>query len=194
MIFCPNMPQILKANRIEGKTLVFRNVVTEDAAFILSLRTENRKAMHLSYTSPELNKQISWLEDYAKRNDQAYFIIENKSSDRLGLVRLYDPQDKSFCWGSWILKAGVPPNASIESALIVYSYAIGHLGFIESHFDVRKGNERVWLFHERFGAIRVAETDQDYLYRIELDAIAIAQQRYRKYLPNPIIVEEYDGY
>lgn len=104
-------------------------------------------------------------------------------------MRLYDPQGDSFCWGSWILKDGAPSSAAIESALIVYAYAIDHLGFRCSHFDVRKGNESVWRFHERFGARRVGETDLDYFYEIGPDEISAATHRYRKYLPNPIEVE-----
>lgn len=50
----------------------------------------------------------------------------------------------------------------MESALTVYAYAVDHLGFTAAHFDVRRGNERVWKFHERFGAVRVDENEEDY--------------------------------
>lgn len=185
-------PQLKKASRIVGKTLVFRDATMADAAFILALRTDNSKAKHLSSTSPELDKQRAWLEDYLVKSDQVYFVIENRMGEPLGVVRLYDPQDDSFCWGSWILKDGAPQSAAIESALIVYAYAIDHLGFAGAHFDVRKGNESVWRFHERFGAARVAETKQDYLYRISEKEITAARQRYKKYLPEPVVVETVD--
>lgn len=182
-------PKLRKARRVKGRALTFRDATSADATFILSLRTDIKKSKYLSNTSPELERQISWLEDYAKRNDQVYFIIENQSGEALGTVRLYDPQGFSFCWGSWILKDGAPQSAAIESALMVYAYAIKHLGFNQSHFDVRKKNKGVWLFHERFGAERIGETDQDYLYRIGLDEISISQQRYKKFLPKIITVE-----
>lgn len=185
----PSAPQIRKAKRITAKTLVFRNATPADAAFILSLRTDSRKAMHLSHTSPELDQQIAWLEAYADKTGQAYFIIENRMGEPLGSVRLYDPQDDSFCWGSWILKDGAPQSAAIESALIIYAYAIDYLGFKQAHFDVRKGNESVWRFHERFGAVRVAETEMDYQYQIGQNEISTARQRYKKYLPEPLTVE-----
>lgn len=124
-----------------------------------------------------------------KKKDQAYFIIESQIGEPFGTVRLYDAQGASFCWGSWILKDGVPKVAAIESALMVYAYAIDHLGFSESHFDVRMGNEGVWRFHERFGATRVGETELDYLYRIQQSKIFEARQNYKKFLPDPLIVE-----
>jgi hypothetical protein len=60
------------------------------------------------------------------------------------------------------------------------------LGFVRAHFDVRRGNESVWQFHERFGAVRVRETDEDFFYEISLDAINASLERYRKFLPNGI--------
>jgi RimJ/RimL family protein N-acetyltransferase len=183
----PTPPKIRKAERIFGKTLIFRDAKVDDAEFILNLRTNKQKARHLSYTPNDLSAQREWLSRYAISNDQAYFIIESKAGDRLGTVRLYDARGDSFCWGSWILKSEAPTHAAIESALMVYAYAIGHLGFRRAHFDVRKLNERVWRFHERFGAIRIGENRLDYYYTIDNDAIMKSMQRYKKYLPDPLI-------
>jgi len=186
-----NLPQILKARRVQGKTLMFHDADSSDAAFILSLRTDDRKSMYLTQTPPDLSRQIEWLDEYASKIDQTYFIIKSLAGEQLGTVRLYDPrvENFSFCWGSWILKESAPMSAAIESALMVYAYAIDHLGFRQAHFDVRKGNESVWRFHERFGAERTGETHQDYLYKIMPEKIAAARERYKKFLPKPIIVE-----
>lgn len=173
--------RILKAKRVVGKTLTFRNAETADAPFVLSLRTDAGKSRHLSAVSGNLADQQAWLERYAESDAQAYFIIEYRS-EPIGTVRLYDVQGDSFCWGSWILKNGCPNHVAIESALMVYAYAIDHLGFRSAHFDVRKGNERVWQFHERFGAQRTSETDLDYFYTLGSEAIASARMRYRRFL------------
>lgn len=103
--------------------------------------------------------------------------------------RIYNAQADSFSWGSWILKDGAPQSAAIESALMVYSYAIEHLGFRAAHFDVRKGNENVWRFHERFGAERVGETEDDYLYQIDIEKILVARLKYKRYLPEIVNIE-----
>ena len=177
-----------KAVKVVGKTLTFRDATVADAAFILSLRTDSEKNRFLSAVSGELSDQEAWLERYALSSDQAYFIVEYKG-EAIGTVRLYDSQGESFCWGSWILKSTRPSNAAMESALMIYAYAVDHLGFKAAHFDVRKGNERVWQFHERFGAHRSAETNLDYLYHIDGTAIALSRQRYRRFLENSVIVE-----
>lgn len=177
-----------KAASVTGKTLVFRNACVEDSEFILSLRTDSEKSRYLSAVSAELADQQAWLARYAQADDQAYFIIEYQG-EPIGTVRLYDPQGDSFCWGSWVLSSTRPSQAAMESALMVYAYAVDHLGFKAAHFDVRKGNQRVWQFHERFGARRTAETEVDYFYQLDGGAIAAAQQRYQRFLDGSVHVE-----
>jgi len=183
----PTQPQLRKATQVQGEILRFRDAKVNDAAFILSLRRDAEKSRYLSVVSGELSEQQAWLQRYAQLEDQAYFIIEFQG-EPIGTVRLYDPQGDSFCWGSWILKTGAPSHAAIESALMVYAYALDHLGFTSAHFDVRKGNERVWKFHERFGARRVAETELDFLYQLDHEAIAASRERYRRILSQSVSV------
>lgn len=187
----PLQPKLRKAARVVGKTLNFRNARVGDAAFIWSLRTDAEKSRYLSAVSGELAHQQAWLARYAQADDQAYFIIEYQA-EPIGTVRLYDPQGDSFCWGSWILINTRPSQAAMESALMVYAYAIDHLGFKAAHFEVRKGNERVWRFHERFGAQRVAETEQDIFYKLDADSIAAARLHYRRFLEGSVDVESFD--
>jgi len=96
--------------------------------------------------------------------------------------------DQVFVWGSWVLSDSASSTASIESALIVYAYAVDHLGFTAAHYDVRKGNESVWRFHERFGAVRISEGVSDYFYQIDLSAIQASRKRYNKVFPNGVQV------
>ena len=180
--------QLRKAARVMGKTLVFRDAGVEDAAFIFSLRTDSEKSRFLSAVSNDLADQQAWLVRYAKLTDQAYFIIEYQNQP-IGTVRLYDPQGESFCWGSWILHNNRPNNAAMESALMIYSYAIDHLGFRAAHFDVRKENVRVWKFHERFGAHRIAESKFDYYYTLDIEAISSSRNRYQRFLDRPVRVD-----
>lgn len=180
-------PRYLKPQRITGHKLVFRDAVPADAAFILSLRTDPSKSRHLSTTSNDVAKQEAWLENYSKDDSQVYFIMEDGQGEAVGTVRLYDQQGESFCWGSWIIKADTPGNYAIESALMVYRYALS-LGFTRAHFEVRKDNVSVWRFHERFGAVKTGETEHEFLYALSGDAIAASLEKYARYLPQGIQV------
>ena len=186
-------PAVRKAKFIRGKSLGFRDACVQDAAFILALRTNEQKSRHLSKVSADLQNQKDWLLAYQARKNEAYFVIENLERDKLGMVRIYDAQGESFCWGSWILSNDAPSTAAIESALMVYAYAMGTLGFSMAHFQVNKANERVWKFHERFGAIRRAEDADQFHYVLSGQAIAVSMKRYERYLPTGIVVEELDA-
>lgn len=183
-----NQPIITKASRVFGNTLTFRNVVPEDATFILSLRTNEEKSKYLNKTDNNVTSQIEWIKNYQNNHGQAYFIIEY-NRDKIGTVRLYDAQGSSFCWGSWILIDGRPRQAAMESSLMVYSYAIDHLGFSECHFDVRKENNKVIAFHERFGAFVTRETEKDFYFKIDLKNIRESMAKYKQFLPSKVRVE-----
>lgn len=180
-------PQIRKAALVRGKTLIFRDATVNDAELILNLRTDEKKGRFLSATSDSLEAQQAWLRAYAASTGQAYFIIE-REGEAIGTVRLYEALGKSFCWGSWIIADGQPAHLAIESALMVYAYALDHLGFEQAHFDVRKANEKVWRFHERFGAKRVREAGDDFFYELSMDSIQSSMERYRRFLPHGIII------
>lgn len=184
-------PTLRKAARIDGRTLRLRNARPDDAAFILALRSDPIKGVHLSTTSAGVEDQRAWLERYASRGGEAYFVIERLEPElaaepRIGTVRLYDARGASFCWGSWILANGAPGHAAVESALMVYAYALDHLGFATAHFSVNVENERVWSFHERFGAVRIGGDGRELHYTLGNDAIRASLQRFSRFLPNGV--------
>jgi len=175
----------IKPKKITGSNLIFRDVKTSDAEFILQLRTNIIKSKFISETNADLQKQIDWIRNYNKDDSQIYFIIEDKFKNRIGTVRIYDKKGDSFCWGSWILKDHIPNFYSIESALIVYSFCL-HLGFKNAHFDVRKSNWSVCKFHKRFGANIIGETDNDFLFELSYSEINASLKKYKRYLQTPI--------
>ena len=180
-----NPPFFFKPTQIIGHKLIFENATVKDAEFILSLRTDIIKSKFLSHTENDLEKQIKWLKSYSNDDSQIYFIIKDFELNKVGTVRLYDQQGSSFCWGSWIIKDKSPSFYAIESALMVYIFAKS-LGFTESHFDVRKDNISVWKFHEKFGAIKQKETEEDCFYKIDLNAINTSINKYLRYIPSSI--------
>ncbi len=166
---------------MRGKTLLCLDPTENDAELILNLRTDEKKGRFLSTTFNSLEAQQAWLRTYAVSTGQAYFIIE-REGQAIRTVRLYDAQGKSFCWGSWIIADGQPAHVAIELALMMYAYTLDHLGFQQAHFDVRKANLKVWIFHERFGAMRVREAGDDFFYELSMVSIQCSMDRYRRFL------------
>jgi RimJ/RimL family protein N-acetyltransferase len=182
------IPVIRKTQRLIGHQLILRNADTRDAAFIVQLRTDAQKRRYISPTSAAVEQQVAWLENYAHKADDAYFVAEDKHGERLGTIRLYDAVDDSFCFGSWVMKAGAPAGAAVESLLMVYHYALDVLGFNRSYFAVRKANRSVWRFMQNFGGVRMRETDIDYWYETQRAPVLASFQRYAYLLPDGIRV------
>ena len=155
---------------LEAKTIGLRLVNENDAKFICDLRNMPSLNKHISNSSSDVEVQKLWIREYKNReslNSEYYFIIyKNDSLEPIGTVRLYDFKSdiNSFCWGSWILNQNKTKYAAIESALLVYKFAFDHLGFKQSHFDVRKENLGVHKFHLRLGAIQTHSSDIDNFY------------------------------
>ena len=145
-----------------------------DAAFILKLRSDSRLNAHLSTTSSELQQQQAWMHGYAERNakgEEHYFIIES-GHQPVGTIRMYDYQllDRSFCWGSWIVRRGASPECAMASLLQLYDIGFRSAEFMSARFNVRSDNLSVLAFHRRIGAQEVRREGADVHFRIERGA------------------------
>jgi len=170
---------------IRGKNINLRPARVGDAEFILDLRLQQHKTQYLSPVENNLTKQKAWLRAYEEKEGlglEYYFVIESKQHENLGLVRVYDLQPDSFCWGSWLIKDGAPKTTAIESAVLVYEFGFGDLGYKQAHFDVRKGNARVIAFHKRFGAIITDEDALNYYFNYPDVSYLKIKQKYKRYL------------
>ena len=170
---------------VEGKNINLRTVKVEDASFIYQMRQDQKKTKYLSAVNGTIKDQEAWISNYKHREnnkEEFYFLIESKEQEKLGLVRMYDFRDNSFCWGSWLIKDNAPKSTAIESALQVYEFGFYELGFKKSHFDVRKENKKVIAFHERFGAKIVNEDDLDYFFDYSKKAYEEIKIKYKRYV------------
>lgn len=145
-----------------------------DADYIFGLRIDPAYNRHLSAPPESVEAQREFLVRYQESEASGrsyYFVIDNKANGRpCGVVRVYDLRPDSFCWGSWILDHNKPRRAAVESAMFVYDFGYGLLGYRSSHFDVRRDNTAVISFHERFGATRVAEDELNVYFTLGVDA------------------------
>ena len=181
----------MKFENLSAKTIKFKLVEESDAEFICELRANPELNKHISQSSADIQAQRDWIRNYKMRetnNEEYYFIIcRNDNNQRVGTIRLYDFKDnpKSFCWGSWILNENKTPSAAIESALLIYRLGFEILGFEQSHFDVRKDNQKVSAFHVKLGAVKVAENDLDIFYVFPKAQYHSLKTKYQKFLASP---------
>lgn len=105
---------------IYGKNINLRTVEIDDAEFVFNMRQNQNRAKYLTKITGTVESQREWIKNYKQREKEGkeyYFVIESKDGEKLGLVRMYDFRDDSFCWGSWIIKEDAPKTTAIESAL-----------------------------------------------------------------------------
>lgn len=153
--------------RIEGWRLALRLVRPEDAEYIHALRVDPAYNSHLSRVTGTAADQRRWIEAYKLREaagTEAYYVIERLSDGgRCGVVRLYEIEGDRFTWGSWILDAGKPPKAALESAVLSFGIGFDRLGLAEGVLDVRRENTHAQAFYRRFG-MRQTGADDTNLY------------------------------
>lgn len=169
-----------------GKNIDMRTIETKDADFIFEMRQNEKKTKYLSKIEGTIENQKQWILNYKIREQASkefYFIIESKGRVPLGLIRIYDLKEKSFCWGSWLIKENAPQATAIESALLIYEFGFYTLGFLQSHFDVRKENFKVIAFHQRFGATIINENELDFFFSYDKENYEKIKKKYIKYLP-----------
>jgi RimJ/RimL family protein N-acetyltransferase len=151
-------PKLIVPKKIVGPNLTARPAEPDDAAFILSLRTDPLKSRYISPTSEDVEKQRQWLSGYS----DIYLVFEHEGRP-VGTARLYEQRGTSHTWGSWILTNDRPSGAAAESALMVY-WLSHDLWFTCVRYEVSKPNEQCWGLLEALGGKRVGENDLQYLY------------------------------
>ncbi|WP_313507045.1 GNAT family N-acetyltransferase [Stutzerimonas nitrititolerans] len=167
---------------MEARTIRLRLVEISDAAFILKLRQDERYNRFLSQVNNDIDAQVSWIERYKNeeaKGSQYYFIIERLDGTPCGTVRVYDRQENSFSWGSWILNEDKTRYAALESAFLIYRFGFDILGYKQSHFEVMKGNDGVVSFHKKMGATEVGQDEVNFYFNIEKSAVEAAKDRLR---------------
>lgn len=170
---------------LELRNTRLRFVEESDASFILNLRLDPRYNLFLSSVTPSLESQVEWIRGYKLKESnksEFYFIIERTDGSQCGTIRIYDLKDDSFCWGSWILNESKTRYMAIESAFLIYEFGFEYLGCNRSHFEVMKGNSKVISFHEKMGAIKVREDEDNYYFEISKKSVLEAKLRLLKRL------------
>jgi hypothetical protein len=161
--------------------LNFRLVERNDAAFIVSLRTNERLGRFLHPTSNDVSQQAAWIDKYKEREKTGtdyYYIFENDNGVPLGVSRLYDICENDYTVGSWIFSAKAPFGSAIIGDIIVREIGFTELKKSKCLFDVRKGNTNVIKYHIRYKPTKRGEDDLNYYYEIDQETFNIGKRIY----------------
>lgn len=107
-----------------------RLVREEDAEFIVKLRTNPRLSKYIHFTDCDVIKQRNYICNYKQReyNGEDFYFIFFLHDDPVGVARIYNIEDATFTFGSWVFKEGLPYWVSIAGAIISREFAFEYLG------------------------------------------------------------------
>lgn len=143
-----------------------RPVTSEDAAFIVALRSDPLLNRFVHEVSPRVEDQLAWLERYFERAGDYYFVVENaRSLEPQGTVGLYNVESGCAEWGRWIVKQS--SIAALESAWLICEVAFSKLELADLRSRTLSGNRTAISFHDSFGASRVASSREYVIVRGE---------------------------
>lgn len=110
--------------------LRMRLVREEDAEFILSLRTNPKLSKFIHPTENDLVKQCAYINNYRLKESLGvdYYFIFFLHAEPVGVARIYNIEDTTFTFGSWVFKEGLPYWVSIAGAIISREIAFETLG------------------------------------------------------------------
>ena len=154
---------------IRGSRICLRFVTPDDAAYIHGLRMNPAYNAYLSAVNGSVDDQRGWIEAYKAREAaglEFYYIIERHDGTPCGSVRLYDINNDSFTWGSWILDRNKPKKAALESALLSFGVGFDSLNKEKALIDVRYLNTHAAAFYRRFGAVETGQDDRNIYFEL----------------------------
>ncbi|MDR0604999.1 MAG: GNAT family N-acetyltransferase [Bacteroidales bacterium] len=136
---------------IDGYLYRLRPASTEDAPFVVEVRTENAERNKFIHPiSQSVDAQIQWLENYYKTDGDYYFVIENLfTKEPEGLISIYNIRDKKGESGRWVIKED--SLAAIESFYLLYRLAFEQILLDEVYSTVIEENKPVIAFHKSAG-------------------------------------------
>ena len=162
------MAQIIRKEELQGQYVNLREITLADAAFVIELRC-GLKSEFLNPTKNDVGLQEQYIENYFKKNDEWYFIVEDKQGKALGTIRIYNVCGTRFQSGSWIMSDGASISQTFEGHYLMKHYAYHLLNFHTDYCEVNKKNKKLIRFHQFYGAKIVGENDMDYLFELTKD-------------------------
>jgi hypothetical protein len=170
---------------LNGRSVRLREATIADCPFIVSLRCDSQLSEFIHPTTPSVAAQENWLLDYASRMNDYYFICEDAEGTSCGTVRVPSVHGSTFEVGSWVFIPDGPIGASVQAWLLAYRFGFDLLGCEFATFDVRRLNERVWRFHERYWSRREREDADNINYRLDRAAYSRMWSRYSRLVACP---------
>lgn len=136
-------------NKIEGKFVILRSVIEEDAEFILRLRNDSEISKFLPTLNVTRDQQKTWITKQRLDNDSYYFIIEDKDCNPIGTISVYNIIEKHAETGRFCSIGDSVQN--MEAAVLNDDFIFQTLKLDYLDIWVYKENKPVLALNQGFG-------------------------------------------
>lgn len=170
--------------QFDGSAYRLRSVQVEDAEFIISTRLEDiERNKFISPISEDTSLQRKWIEAYLLKEDDYYFVIENRlTGNKEGLIGIYNILDNKAEWGRWVLKKG--SLAALESVNLIFKFAFNKLNLDEIYSRTIIENIPVISFHNSLPQL------QRGLLKNEFNINGVAYDAFEHYITKSYYLEK----
>ena len=169
---------------IEGKFVTLKSITLEDAEFSYNLRKDPRFVDIMGQPAKTLEDQKKFIEWQMKQPGDYYFVVFNKSGDKIGLTGIYNIEGDTGEAGREI-NIG-KPNETIETQVLLTDFCIDVLGLKNRKAVVYKSNQKQINLLKHFKCLPKCETVRSgipsYEYEQTFEFIRQSQKRARKLL------------
>lgn len=147
---------------LETEDYIFRPVTMEDAEFIVQLRNLPHTKGFIHNTSTAVELQRKWISDYLERDNEYYWIIEDKNKNRVGTTSFYnyDAEKNQIESGRWIKLPGTG-NGSMSGAVLFKDFAFNVLHLSRVVCDTVITNKQVIKYHHFLGEVEIGRRTEE---------------------------------
>ena len=152
----------LKNQKIIGKIIDLEPCQEKHLDFIVNLRNKSNVKYFLSQKSSiTFGMQLRWYQDYSKRINDLYYIIQDKKGKCLGTISLYniDFELNTAEKGRKIVdeKYTLTKPIALESDILIFELAFEKLELSSLFSIVKKDNIKVINLNKRYGFYQTGE-------------------------------------
>ncbi len=144
---------------IEGSYVNLRSVKVDDAEFALSLRQNPNLTQFMPKLDITVEQQRAWIEKQRNLEGDFFFIVEDKSGKKIGVISIYNI-DNNTCESGRIVMIGKPIQ-TIEAQLLIFDFAFRDLKIKSVYHFNELDNDKSSRLAETFGSVMVKVMKDD---------------------------------
>lgn len=139
------------ARVIEGRFVDLKSVTVEDAEFTRNIRLDPDFAKFFPPLNNTIEQQRQWIENHKTKKDDYFFVVWDKSGNRIGTISVYDIVGTCCESGRLAIKGNA--FQSTEAQMLIFKFAFENLGMDTVLGYIFADNERAIRFNKQFGCV-----------------------------------------